>query len=135
MTDTELDELSRVLRVHALEDSTVTPEVPLSAIDWLPNIFADVDFRACIEACDKIMAKKGVDYTGGSVNRLMNFDEAAAFLGVKPLQVLAVYLFKHMAAFFSYCKRGQVESEAIYGRICDAVNYLLLAFKLIKRGG
>jgi hypothetical protein len=98
-----------------------------------PHIFADPDFRACLEACDKILATKGHDYTQGSKDRCANFYEAAAFLGQSPFQVWSVYFYKHLTAIFSFAKHGRVESEPIEGRIHDAINYLLLAYKMVKR--
>jgi len=134
--------LSRAIGVNITEDSTVVPmgnmSVPcsastLSAVDWLPILFSDLDFRACLESCNKIVATKGVDYTGGSDNRLANFDEAAAFLGTTPLKIWGTYFFKHVTAILSYCKRSHVESEPIDSRIADCINYLLLLLKMVRR--
>lgn len=101
--------------------------------DWLPHMSADPDFRACLEACDKILPTKGHDYTQGKKDRLANFYEAAAFLGQSPFQVWGTYFYKHLTAIFSFAKHGRVESEPIEGRIHDAINYLLLAYKMVKR--
>jgi len=101
---------------------------------WIPHIFNDQDFRACIEACDKLLTVKGHDYTQGAKGdegRLKNFYTSAEALGLTPLQVLGVYMKKHLDAVFTYIGKGKVESEPIEGRIHDAVNYLLLLNKLI----
>ena len=99
----------------------------------LENITKDPDFDACIKACNDILAVKGFDYTQGSPNRLQNFDRNAERLGMRPEQVLAVYMNKHLDAIDTFIKHGRVESEPIDGRIHDAINYLLLLYKMVKR--
>lgn len=96
------------------------------------NITADEDFRECIAACDAILKVKGNDYTQGD-DRLKNFDRNGARLGLRPEQVLAVYMNKHLDAIETYLRRGAVESEPIEGRIQDAINYLLLLYKMVRR--
>lgn len=119
---------------HAKQSAEKYYKAPkeLLADSWLPHIFADEDFRAAIEACDKILKVKGADYTMKLPDRLANFREAAGFLGQSKYQVLGVYLFKHLTAVFSFLKHGQVESEPIEGRIYDCVNYMLLLFKMVS---
>jgi hypothetical protein len=107
--------------------------VIVPAKDWLPHIFADPDFRATLEACDRILTAKGADYTRKQPDRLANFYEAASFLKQTPFQVLGVYFYKHLTAIFAFFEHGQVESEPIEGRLHDAVNYLLLAAKMVAR--
>ncbi len=104
---------------------------------WLPNIYNDPDFREFMEACDKILAVKGADYANQerkdqSEQRLANFYSSAEFFGVTPFQALGQYWFKHLTAIFRFLKEGRVESEPIEGRLHDAVNYLLLLYKLIR---
>lgn len=95
------------------------------------NILADADFSACVAACDEILGVKGRDYTQGD-GRLKNFTRNAERLGLSAEQVLAIYLFKHMDAIETYLRKGRVESEPIEGRIYDAINYLLLLYKLVQ---
>lgn len=104
----------------------------------LPHIAADDDFRAVMEACDRILTVKGADYTQGEsklsddFGRLKNFYRNGSRLGLSARQVLGVYLNKHLDAIETYLRDGQVESEAIDGRICDAINYLLLLAKMVR---
>jgi hypothetical protein len=103
----------------------------------LPHIEADEDFLAVITECDRLLTVKGRDYTqGDSVKgghaRLKNFYRNAEKLGVHARTVLAIYLAKHLDAIETFLRHGQVESEPIDGRICDAINYLLLLAKMIR---
>lgn len=105
----------------------------------LSHIAADTDFAACMQACDLLLATKGRDYTQGAsdnadydIGRLKNFYRNAERLGLRPMQVLAVYLNKHLDAIETFFKSGQLESEPIEGRIQDAINYLLLLYKMVK---
>jgi hypothetical protein len=95
----------------------------------------DADYDELLAQCVSILGSKGQDYTAGSANKLANFDDAAAFLGLEPRQVLGVYLYKHMASVLAYCQHGQLESEPIASRLADVVNYCLLLHKLSKRDG
>jgi hypothetical protein len=79
----------------------------------------------------KINVTKGQDYSGDE-DALLNFKRAGANLGLTPEQVLAVYLSKHYDAVMTYCKQGQVESEAIEGRIHDIILYCFLLMGLIE---
>lgn len=96
----------------------------------LRHIEADDDFRECMEACDHILTAKGIDYTQDGL-RLKNFYRNGERLGLPAMKVLAVYMFKHVDAIETFLLRGKVESEPIEGRIHDAINYLLLLYKLI----
>ena len=78
-----------------------------------------------------LLQKKGVDYSDGA-DRLSGFKQAGRRLGITPLQVLGVYLDKHLAAIGRYIREGQVESEPIQGRIDDAQNFLVLLLALIE---
>ncbi len=104
----------------------------------LPHISEDPDFRACIEACDKILAAKGHDYTQGDAKsadpllRLKNFIRNGERLDLPPEKILAVYLFKHIDAIETFLRMGDVASEPIETRLYDGINYLLLLYKLVK---
>ena len=78
-----------------------------------------------------LLVTKGNDYACNE-DRLSNFKQLAEFLGLSPLQVWAVYTFKHILAISQYVREGQVESEPIEERIADARNYLVLGLALIK---
>lgn len=96
-------------------------------------LIGDEDFAALLAQCGSILGSKGRDYTAGSANKLANFDDAAAFLGLEPRQVLGVYLYKHMASVLAYCQHGTLESEPIASRLADVINYCLLLHKMSKR--
>jgi len=108
----------------------------------LPHIEADQDFRACMEACDRLLTAKGRDYEVKALTakeqedrdrqRVSNFYAEAASLGLTPFQVLGVYLHKHLRAIDKYIATGSLASEPIEGRFHDAINYLLLGVKLLK---
>lgn len=91
------------------------------------------DFR---EKQDKLIILKGNDYTVGNAqeDRLWNFKEVGALLGITPLQCLGVYWLKHVLAICTFIKYGKVESEDIDGRFLDESNYNLLGRALIAEG-
>lgn len=97
----------------------------------LTHIEAQQDFRECMEACDRILATKGHDYTQGQ-GRLKNFYSNAQRLGAPARHVLGLYLFKHIDAIETWIRDGAVKSEPIEGRIHDAINYLLLLYHMVK---
>lgn len=101
----------------------------------LDHIEADPDFRACIEECERLLARKGHDYTQGAQGdrgRLKNFYKTGERNGITPFQALNVYMGKHLDAIDTFVKVGQLESEPIEGRIHDAINYLMLLYKLVQ---
>ena len=91
------------------------------------------DFR---EKQDKLIILKGNDYTVGNAqeDRLWNFKEVGALLGITPLQCLGVYWLKHVLAICTFIKYGKVESEDIDGRFLYESNYNLLGRALIAEG-
>ena len=70
-----------------------------------------------------IQTTKGVDYAGRE-DKLANFKKRAAASGISPLQVLSIYMGKHLDSIESFIREGKLESEPIRGRIIDAINYL-----------
>lgn len=92
----------------------------------------DEDMDKLIRDMLDVMASKGKDYTVGTKDRLHNFRTVGQFTGQHPLDVLGVYMYKHISAIYSYIKsKGQNESEPIEQRIIDAMNYLLLMHKMV----
>lgn len=82
--------------------------------------------------CRSVMASKGTEYSQGQEDCNSNFKRQAEELGLSPLQVLKVYLNKHLDAISYAIKTNNFDgSEPIEGRIGDAVNYLLIAASLI----
>jgi len=102
----------------------------------VPHIAKDRDFREAIIACDKLLTSKGHDYTQGAegdYGRLKNFYTSAdAFKSLTPYTCLGVLFKKHIDAIYTFLDKGRVESEPIEGRIHDAINYLLLAYKMVQ---
>ena len=85
------------------------------------------------EEVDKIFElnhTKGTEYAGDD-NALANFYHHASQLGLRPEQIWAVYAGKHWDAIMSYCKKGEVLSEPIEGRVRDMILYLFLMLGLV----
>ena len=81
---------------------------------------------------DVLLRAKGDDYTRHEPDRLSNFKRSGAALGLTPLQVWGIFINKHIDAVMAYVKTGQVESESIYGRLDDIVNYCYLGEAIIR---
>jgi hypothetical protein len=72
-------------------------------------------------------------YTQGDPDVLKNFKSIASRLGIRPMQVWAVYFNKHIDAINSVAKDPTIpQAEAIIGRFADAINYLQLGFALLE---
>jgi len=79
---------------------------------------------------------KRIEYTEGNQNEnvLWNFEKIARKLGLTPMQVLSVYLNKHLSSLQSYFKDGKEHSsEGIEGRVSDIINYLLLMLAMKEK--
>lgn len=90
----------------------------------------DKFFDTLIEECRGMRDTKGKEYAH-SESRFANFDRAAERLGISRTMAASVYLYKHLDAIDSYIKTGTVHSEAIRGRIVDAITYLTLIAGMI----
>ena len=88
-----------------------------------------------IEETLKLSDNKRIEYTEGNQNDnvLWNFDNISKNLGIEPIEVLSVYLSKHISSLFSYFKTKKTYSEPIEERVKDIINYLLLMVAMIKR--
>jgi len=84
-----------------------------------------------LKEAKSLRIRKGNDYSG-KVDVNSNFKRLAQKLNVSPEFILWVYLTKHLDSIETFVRNGKVESEAIEGRIIDAVNYLLILNSLIK---
>ena len=81
----------------------------------------------------EIFTLKGEEYSG-SQNRFANFERIADKLGLHPVEVLAVYFYKHIDSIDTYIKDKKVYSdEDIIGRVSDARNYLALLGGMITK--
>jgi DNA-binding transcriptional regulator YhcF (GntR family) len=88
------------------------------------------------EARLKMAGGKAKEYAKDN-DRLANFKEAAAILGIHPLTVASVYFYKHVAAVLTFCRKtadGVTPelSEPIEGRVQDAQEYLDIIAALIE---
>lgn len=92
-----------------------------------------------LHASAGLLVSKGDEYASDT-DRLSNFKRGAEILGMRPLDVWAVYFNKHIDGINSYVKRTKTEhytdvdaklSEPIEGRFEDAINYLLLGVALL----
>lgn len=92
--------------------------------DYLMRFFSE---------CGDILKKKGADYNPEGVP-FSEIKATAAKLGIKPEQVLTVYMDKHWNAIVSHAKRGQLESEPIRERLKDLANYCALYAVMIGDG-
>lgn len=80
----------------------------------------------------KIMDFKRGEYSPNS-DRLQNFREVAAFLGLRPSEVALTYLLKHIQSIALAVRSGKYTwawntegGEGLKQRFADARNYLLL---------
>jgi hypothetical protein len=87
------------------------------------------DFRALLahthQTLQDLTDTKGVEYSN-STDQLANFKRLAANLGVAPEFVVLVYLTKHLDSINSFVANDGELSEPIFGRIDDAILYLVL---------
>tara|TARA_A100001515_G_scaffold144858_2_gene150421 strand:+ start:742 stop:1065 length:324 start_codon:yes stop_codon:yes gene_type:complete len=83
----------------------------------------------------KLSDEKRVEYTEGNHNDniLWNFENIAKELGLTPMQVLSVYLNKHISSLRNFFKDGKEYSEPIEGRVSDMINYLLLMVAMLSK--
>lgn len=80
----------------------------------------------------QIIGTKGNDYTQGEKDRLDNFKQQAAQLGLTPMKVWSVLFNKHVAAVMTYARTGKVASEPIHGRFLDIAVYAILGAALAE---
>jgi hypothetical protein len=93
-------------------------------------------FEEECSAIARLMAMKNGEYAGED-DALGNFKRGAAINGITPLQVLNVYMTKHIDAVQTFIRdhaKGKVRpaSEPIEGRFRDIAVYCLLAMALIQ---
>jgi len=83
----------------------------------------------------KLADAKRIEYTEGHFeeNVLWNFESVATKLGLTSIQVLSVYLLKHISSLLNYFKDGTTYSEPITERIKDIINYLILLVCMLEQ--
>lgn len=89
-----------------------------------------------IESIRKLLQVKGGEYAG-SDDRLANFKRGQLRTGAHPMQVLWIYLSKHIDSVETFIKdtasgTTRERSEPIDGRLDDIINYCLLMKALVK---
>lgn len=78
-----------------------------------------------------LTASKGVEYAN-SDDQLANFKRLSGELGLSPEAVNLVFLTKHIDSIKNFVRSGgESESEPIFGRIDDAILYLILLKSII----
>ena len=78
-----------------------------------------------------LTASKGVEYAN-SDDQLANFKRSSGELGLSPEAVNLVFLTKHIDSIKNFVRSGgKSESEPIFGRIDDAILYLILLKSII----
>lgn len=89
-----------------------------------------------LEDLENLQQTKGGEYSNKE-DRLSNFKEEAAKLGISPMVVWAIYVNKHLTLIQKYvkaCQDGTVGelklSEPIEGRFKDVIIYCMLGMAL-----
>jgi hypothetical protein len=83
------------------------------------------------ETMHKLTESKGVEYAN-SDDQLANFKRLSEELDLSPEAVNLVFLTKHIDSIKNFVRSGgQSESEPIFGRIDDAILYLILLKSII----
>lgn len=83
-----------------------------------------------LEKAKDIRERKAPEYSGDE-DFHQNFKTASKYLGVRPITVATVYLWKHISSIFSYSKEEDIpQSEPMETRFADAINYLLIVYSL-----
>jgi len=79
-----------------------------------------------------IMDAKQPEYTNKSIDVLNNFKTTAESIGIKPMEVWAVFFNKHIQAILTHAGNpNMIQAEPINSRYADAINYLFLGFSLL----
>lgn len=78
-----------------------------------------------VDSCLDIL-KIGASEYAGDEDRLKNFKGVADKLHISPEEVCMVYMLKHIDGISTYITNRKIQRDSIYGRITDAINYLIL---------
>tara|TARA_R100000808_G_C2151383_1_gene160400 strand:- start:2319 stop:2705 length:387 start_codon:yes stop_codon:yes gene_type:complete len=90
----------------------------------------DEIFTKCIDTHEK--GQK--EYAGDSMDVYANFKRVAKQTNLDRMQVLMVYLLKHIDGIGNYVKGHETQREPIQGRIIDAIVYLTMLWGMIQEG-
>ena len=91
--------------------------------------------QVLIKDCLNLLRSKGQAYSGNDdVNS--NFKKVAELLGLSKYQVWNVYFNKHIFSINNAIKDNPINpqdrTEGLYGRIIDAINYLIILASLLQ---
>ena len=93
--------------------------------------FEDRFLKTTLEELIHLTRTKGREYANND-DQLANFKRLGTQLGLRPEQVLYVYLAKHLDSIQSFLRHPEQDlSEPIEGRIDDAILYLILLKALL----
>jgi hypothetical protein len=86
-----------------------------------------------VPACRAEMVKKNADYTAGKAEEdgLANFNMIGMLNGDGAMKTWLTYYLKHTMAIIKYVRTGRVESEGIFGRFVDSINYCFLGYAIV----
>ena len=85
-----------------------------------------------LEKALDIMNAKQPEYTNKSIDVLHNFKSTAESIGITPMEVWAVFFYKHIQAILSHAGDPHMhQAESIDSRYADALNYLFLGFAML----
>ena len=84
-------------------------------------------FRDCFE----VLSHKGRSYSTRQ-DELQNFKDLGYLLQLDPKYVCMIYLMKHIYSISSMVRGEKLDTEGIYGRVLDAINYLILLYALFE---
>jgi len=89
--------------------------------------------------CTGLLAAKNTEYARQdkvAPDYLENFSTGAKWLGVDPMEVAGVYLFKHLASIFHHLRGGEIATkETLKSRLADARNYIDILYALSEEKG
>ncbi len=103
-------------------------------IAYLTAYMGDSVFATSFAECIHMMKAKNADYSQGEQkgDRIAAFRRIAKDVNITMLQAWAVFCQKHWGAVMKFVKEGSLESEPIYGRIHDVINYMVLLSAIVE---
>lgn len=91
--------------------------------------------KELFKECLTTLEAKGMAYAGGK-DVLNNFKRNGEHLGLTKYQILSVYKNKHVDTINNAIATNPIspqdETESLYGRIIDNINYLVILAAMLK---
>jgi hypothetical protein len=131
------------MRASTQRSEAFAPQAKIAKGPTIPIGIKQFDeiMRHTFEHLEKLSATKGMEYRQDNLDNVHdNFDRQALEMDMPSEKVLMTFLNKHLDSIKTYIKRstsGEVyptPSEPIYGRVDDAILYLLLLKAMFMRG-